>query len=124
MTRAVVVRTLEQEVPTMANDLMAKQHEREREQERQRLREQEQKDLDVEAQRGPRPLEGFAGGHTTWTGQQDDEAASRVHARDAAESWEASERQARLEPEPETRSPDEDERARERGEEPISHREE
>ncbi|HVG57813.1 MAG TPA: hypothetical protein VNA24_04615 [Hyalangium sp.] len=106
----------------MANDPMEKQHQREREQERQRLREQEQKDLEVEAQRGPRPLEGFAGGHTTWTGQQDDEAASRVHARDAAESWEASERQARLEPEPEAHSPEEDEEARKRGEEPVSHR--
>ena len=106
----------------MANDPMDKQHQREREQERQRLREQEQKDLEVEAQRGPRPLEGFAGGHTTWTGQQDDEAASRVHARDAAASWEASERQARLDPEPETRSPEEDEEARKRGEEPVSHR--
>jgi murein DD-endopeptidase MepM/ murein hydrolase activator NlpD len=122
MKRSVVVRTLEQEVPRMANDPLEKQHQREREQERQRLREQEQKDLEVESQRGPRPLEGFAGGHTTWTGQQDDEAASQVHARDAAASWEASERQARLEPEPETRSPEEDERARERGEEPVSHR--
>jgi hypothetical protein len=118
----VVVRSLKQEVPAMSKDPMEKQHQREREQERQRLREQEQKDLEVEAHRGPRPLEGFAGGHTTWTGQQDDEAASRVHARDATESWEASERQARLEPEPETRSPEEDEEARKRGEEPVSHR--
>jgi hypothetical protein len=99
----------------MANDPMEKQHQREREQERQRLREQEQKDLEVEAQRGPRPLEGFAGGHTTWTGQQDDEAASQVHAQDAEASWAASERQARLEP-------DENEKAREPGEEPSPHR--
>ncbi len=106
----------------MADSSIEKQHQREREQERQRLREQEQKDLEVEAQRGPRPLEGFAGGHTTWTGQQDDEAASQVHAQDAEASWEASERQARLEPEPEIRSPEEDEQARKRGEEPVSHR--
>lgn len=88
----------------MADSPIEKQHQREREQERQRLREQERKDLEVEAQRGPRPLEGFAGGHTTWTGQQDDEVASHVHARDADASWEASERQARLEPDAE-RSP-------------------
>lgn len=108
----------------MADSPIEKQHQREREQERQRLREQEEKDLEVEAQRGPRPLEGFAGGHTTWTGQQDDEAGAQVHARDAEESWKASERQARLEPEPDFRDPDEDEEARKRGEEPISHREE
>jgi hypothetical protein len=101
MTSAAGVRTLEQEVPGMDQSPIEKQHQREREQERQRLREQETKDLEVEAQRGPRPLEGFAGGHTTWTGQQDDAAASQVHARDAEASWEASERQARLEPEEE-----------------------
>ncbi|MDY7229710.1 hypothetical protein [Hyalangium rubrum] len=88
----------------MADNPIEKQHQREREQERERLRDQEQQDLKVEAQRGTRPLEGFAGGHTTWTGQQDDEAAAQVHARDAQESLEASERQARLEPEPESRS--------------------
>lgn len=107
----------------MADNPIEKQHQREREQERERLREQEEKDLEVESRRGPRPLEGFAGGHTTWTGSQDDEAAARVHARDADESWEASERQARLEPEPESRNPDEDEEARRRGEEPVSRRE-
>jgi hypothetical protein len=106
----------------MADNPMDKLHQQEREQERQRLLEQERKDLEVESRRGPRPLEGFAGGHTTWTGQQDDEAAASVHARDAAESWEASERQARLEPADETRSAEEDEEARERGEEPVSHR--
>ncbi len=77
---------------------MADIHDKERERERQRLRELELKDLEVEANRGPRPLEGFAGGHTTWTGQQDDAAAAEVHARDAEEAWAASERQARLEP--------------------------
>jgi hypothetical protein len=106
----------------MVDDPIERQHQREREQERQRLREQEQKDLEVEAQRGARPLEGFAGGHTTWTGAQDDAAASRVHARDAEESWSASERQARLESGIDLREADEDEAARERGEEPVSHR--
>ncbi|WNG18521.1 hypothetical protein [Cystobacter fuscus] len=92
----------------MADEPIDRQHQREREQERQRLREQEEKDLKVEAHRGSRPLEGFAGGHTTWTGAQDDEAAARVHAGDAEASWRASERQARLEPEPERRDEDED----------------
>ena len=105
----------------MADDPVEKQHQREREQERERLREQERKDLEVESHRGARPLEGYAGGHTTWTGSQDDEAAARVHARDAGESWEASQRQARLEPEPESR--DEDEDASTRGKEPVSLRE-
>lgn len=82
----------------MAEKILEKQHEHEREQERERLREQEQKDLEVESHRGARPLEGFAGGHTTWTGDQDDTAAARVHAGDAKASMEASERQARLEP--------------------------
>ncbi|RKI62623.1 hypothetical protein D7X55_21710 [Corallococcus sp. AB049A] len=82
----------------MADRILEKQHEHEREQERERLRAEEQKDLEVEAHRGARPLEGFAGGHTTWTSAQDDEAAARVHAGDAEASQEASERQARLEP--------------------------
>lgn len=86
----------------MANDPLEKLHQREREQERERLREQEAKDLEVEAKRGPRPLEGFAGGHTTWTSKQDDEAAAEVHAHDARDAWEASEEQvARLSPDDE-----------------------
>ncbi|QQR43372.1 hypothetical protein JKA73_30690 [Myxococcus xanthus] len=85
----------------MVDDILERQHQREREQERRRLREEEQKDLDVESHRGPRPLEGYAGGHTSWTDQQDDDSARQVHAGDAQASWEASERQARLEPEPE-----------------------
>jgi hypothetical protein len=101
MKRAAVVRTLKQEVPSMAENPIERQHQREREQERQRLREQERKDLEVEAQRGPRPLEGFAGGHTTWTGQQDDEAAAQMHAQDDEASWEARKQQARLEPDEE-----------------------
>ncbi|MCE9671998.1 hypothetical protein LY474_29750 [Myxococcus stipitatus] len=85
----------------MADETLDRKHQQEREQERRRLREQEEKDLEVEAHRGPRPLEGYAGGHTTWVSTQDDKAAARVHAHDAEASWEASERQARLEPEPE-----------------------
>jgi hypothetical protein len=111
-------------VPAVADEPIERLHQREREQERERLREQEEKDLEVEGRRGPRPLEGFAGGHTTWTGQQDDEAAARVHARDAEESWQASERQAHLEPEADLREIDEEEEARKRGEEPVSHHEE
>lgn len=91
----------------MADRISEKQHDLERQQALDRLREEEKKDLEVEAHRGPRPLEGFAGGHTTWTDDQDDEAAARVHAGDAEASWEASERQARLEP-AEPRSEDED----------------
>jgi hypothetical protein len=84
----------------MADDILKKLHQREREQERERLRELEAKDLEVEATRGPRPLEGYAGGHTTWTGKQDDEAAAEVHAHDAEAAWAASEEQvARLSPE-------------------------
>ncbi|MFB1483097.1 hypothetical protein [Corallococcus sp. RDP092CA] len=91
----------------MADRILEQQHDHEREQERKRLREQEQKDLEVESRRGARPLEGYAGGHTTWTADQDDDAAARVHAGDAQASWEASERQARLEPpEPEAEAED------------------
>jgi len=83
----------------MADDPLEKLHQHQREQERQRLRELEAKDLEVESERGPRPLEGFAGGHTTWASKQDDEAASEVHAHDAEDSWEESEEQvARLSP--------------------------
>lgn len=60
-------------------DPMKKLHQRERDQERHRLRELEAKDLEVEAARGPRPLEGFAGGHTTWASMQDDEAAKQEY---------------------------------------------
>lgn len=65
------------------------------EQERRRWKEREAKDLEVERNRGPRPLEGFAGGHTTWTGEQDDAAAAEVHAGDAQRAEELSEEQAR-----------------------------
>lgn len=84
----------------MADDPVEKLHQHERERERQRLRELEAKDLEVEATRGPRPLEGYAGGHTTWASKQDDEAAAEVHANDARDSWEESREQvARLSPE-------------------------
>jgi hypothetical protein len=69
----------------MANDPVEKLHQREREQERSRLREQEAKDHEVETRQGPRPLEGFAGGHTTWASQQDDRAAAEEYGRDPDE---------------------------------------
>jgi hypothetical protein len=83
----------------MSDDPIEKLHQRERARERERLRELETKDLEVESKRGPRPLEGFAGGHTTWASKQDDEAAAEVHAHDAEDSWNESEEQvARLSP--------------------------
>jgi len=63
-------------------DPVEKLHDRERDQERQRLKDLEARDLEVEATRGDRPLEGFAGGHTTWASQQDDEAAAEVFGHD------------------------------------------
>ena len=67
------------------NDPMEKLHQREREQERRRLKEEEAKDLEVETHHGMRPLEGYAGGHTTWSGQQDDRAAAQEYGRDPDE---------------------------------------
>jgi len=64
------------------NDPVEKLHQRERDQERHRLRDMEVRDLEVEATRGTRPLEGFAGGHTTWSSQQDDGAAAEVFGQD------------------------------------------
>lgn len=50
----------------------------------------------MERNRGPRPLEGLSsGGHTTWTGQQDDSVAAEVHGHDAADAEAASEEQVR-----------------------------
>jgi hypothetical protein len=67
-----------------------------REHERARLREKELKDLEVERNRGPRPLEGLSsGGHTTWTGQQDDSVAAEVHGHDREDAEAASEEQVR-----------------------------
>ncbi|MFL5318024.1 MAG: hypothetical protein ACJ790_00105 [Myxococcaceae bacterium] len=65
-----------------------------RDQEIRRWKEREKKDLEVEHNKGPRPLEGFSGGHTTWTGDQDDAAARTVHAHDEEKSEELSEEQA------------------------------
>ncbi|ATB30499.1 hypothetical protein [Melittangium boletus] len=76
------------------NDPVEKLHQRERDQERHRLRDLEARDLEVEATRGARPLEGFAGGHTTWSSQQDDRAATEVFGQDE-------ERRTREEPEEE-----------------------
>ncbi len=91
----------------MANDPLERLHQREREQERHRLRELEAKDLEVESARGPRPLEGYAGGHTTWTGKQaDDAAAEEEHGSDMRKSQ--AERQERLRmdaPEPDAEGP-------------------
>ena len=70
-----------------------------RELERQRLREREAADLEVEANRDPRPLEGFSAGPTSWTEYQNDAAADEVHGNDAAQSRKESEEQvARLSP--------------------------
>lgn len=74
---------------------MADIHDKEREQERERLRKLEEKDLEVERNRGPRPLEGFSGAHTSWTGYQDDDAAAELHADDARKAEQASEEQVK-----------------------------
>src|SRR4051812_40626635 len=58
-----------------------------------RLEEQEKLDLEVEKERGPRPLEGFSGAHTSWTPEQDESQAEQVHGEDAAKSAEASQAQ-------------------------------
>jgi hypothetical protein len=50
-----------------------------REEDRKRLERAEELDREVEANRGARPLEGFAGGHTTWTEEQDDKSAPEVY---------------------------------------------
>ena len=82
----------------MQKDPVEKLHQRERSEELRRLRELEAKDMAVEAERGPRPLEGFAGGHTTWASQQDDEAARQEYGRDSTDDADA-ETPAREDPE-------------------------
>ena len=67
--------------------------EKERERERERLRKEEEKDLEVESRRGPRPLEGFAGGHTNWAASQDDKQAAEVHGDDEQQARRLSEEQ-------------------------------
>lgn len=69
----------------MQKDPVERLHQRERAEELRRMRELETKDLAVETERGPRPLEGFAGGHTTWASQQDDEAAREEYGRDSTD---------------------------------------
>jgi hypothetical protein len=73
-------------------------NEKQRRRELELRREQEQKDLETERTIGQRPLEGFSGAHTTWTGQQDEDAAPEVHGDDERESRERSERQIPPEP--------------------------
>ncbi len=57
-----------------------------------RRRENEKKDLDVESRHGERPLEGLSpeGAGTTWTPDQDEREAERVHGHDEERSREAS----------------------------------
>jgi hypothetical protein len=69
----------------MQNNVLERLHLRERADEVKRLRELETKDLAVEAEHGPRPLEGYAGGHTTWASMQDDEAARQEYGRDVTD---------------------------------------
>jgi hypothetical protein len=65
-----------------------------------RRRQNEIKDLETEADHSERPLEGFSGAHTTWTGDQDDAQAS-VHEHDEERSEEASRAQIPPKPPPE-----------------------
>jgi hypothetical protein len=66
-----------------------------RERELARRRENEQKDLEVESRHGERPLEGLssAGSGTTWTPEQDEREAPRVHGHDEERSRRASRQQ-------------------------------
>lgn len=57
-------------------------NEKQRRRELELRRVQEEKDLETERTIGKRPLEGFSGGHTSWTGDQDDAAAREVYAND------------------------------------------
>lgn len=68
-----------------------------RELERQQWKERERADLEIERTHAERPLEGFSGADagTTWSEQQDDEAAREVHANDEERSVRRSEEQAR-----------------------------
>jgi hypothetical protein len=68
-------------------------NEKQRRRELELRRENEEKDLEVERTVGPRPLEGFSGAHTSWTGEQDDASARTEHAGDEAASRQASEEQ-------------------------------
>lgn len=61
---------------------MADPSERQRERELERRRQQELKDLETEDDHGERPLEGLSSAPTTWTQEQDDAEAPRVHGDD------------------------------------------
>jgi hypothetical protein len=71
---------------------MAERKDPMRDRELERRRENETKDLEVEARHGERPLEGLssAGAGTTWTQEQDEREAPRVHGEDEQRSQEAS----------------------------------
>jgi hypothetical protein len=75
-------------------------NEKQRRRELELRREQEQKDITTEGTIGPRPLEGFSGAHTTWTGEQDDRSADAEHGHDEERSEELSRRQIPPEPDP------------------------
>ncbi|HEX8910425.1 MAG TPA: hypothetical protein VF805_14565 [Anaeromyxobacteraceae bacterium] len=68
-------------------------NEKQRRRELELRRQQEEKDLETERTIGQRPLEGFSGGHTSWTGDQDDAAAREVHGDDERVSRARSEAQ-------------------------------
>jgi hypothetical protein len=67
-------------------------NEKQRERELALRRENERKDLEVERTIGQRPLEGFSGGHTSWTDEQDDSQRA-IHEDDEERSRRASQEQ-------------------------------
>ncbi len=69
---------------------MADPMERQRERELALRREQELKDLETENRHEERPLEGLSSAPTSWTQEQDDRAAERVHGHDEQRSRELS----------------------------------
>jgi hypothetical protein len=70
---------------------MAERKDPMRDRELSRRRENEQKDLEVESRHGQRPLEGLSssGAGTTWTPDQDEREAQRVHGNDEERSRDA-----------------------------------
>ena len=73
-------------------------HDPQRDRELALRRENEKKDLEVESDHSERPLEGLSGAGTTWTDEQDDREAGRVHGDDEARSQARS--AAQIPPEP------------------------
>lgn len=65
---------------------MADPSERQRERELERRRQQELKDLETEDDHRERPLEGLSSAPTTWTQEQDESDASRVHGDDESKA--------------------------------------